>query len=147
MKDLQMLLSQPENAKARLYMHLRDDDSMALVSFWWTRHLIKISRFRSEATGPELMAAVCSFKEPLEWRHMRRTSLFQQKKSSLWHDCSSIVQKLTEIFKQNFDGFCVGGQVLLWITMKNVFTKEFSPPLWASQRRRLNLLACRNMWY
>lgn len=68
MKDLQMLLSQPENAKARLYMHLRDDDSMELVSFWWTQHLIKISRFRAKATEPDLLAAVCSFKEPLEKR-------------------------------------------------------------------------------
>lgn len=143
MKDLQILLSKPENAKARLYMHLNDDDSMAFVSFWWMRHLIKISRFRAEATGPDLMAAVCSFKEPLEVRHMTCTSLLQQMKSSLWQDRGSFAQKLTEIFQQNLDGSRVGGQVLLCITVKNV---EFSPPLWASQCRGLNSLTCRNMW-
>lgn len=35
--------------------------------------------------------------------------------TSLWH----IVQKMTEIFQQNFDGFCVGRQVLPCITLEN----------------------------
>lgn len=51
MKELQMLLSWPENAKARLSMRVRDDDSTELVSFWWMQHLIKTSRFRAKAAS------------------------------------------------------------------------------------------------
>lgn len=96
MKGLQMLLSWPENAKARLSMRVSDDDSTELVSFWWIfdEHLIKTSRFRAKAAGADLMAAACSFKEPLEERLMTRTSLLQQMKSRPWHHCGSSTQTL-----------------------------------------------------
>lgn len=89
-------------------MHLRDDDSVELVSFWWMQHLIKISRFRAKATGADVMAAVCSFKEPLE-RDLWRAHLFL----SRWRAASDIIVAA----QQNFDGFSVGRQVLLCITL------------------------------
>lgn len=47
------------------------------------------------------------------------------------------------VAQHNFDGFSGGRQVLLCITLKNV---EFSAPLRAPQRCRLNSLACRSVW-
>lgn len=130
MKDLQMLLSLPGNAKARLYMRLKDDDSMELVSFWWTQHLIKTARFRAKATGPDLMAAVWGETYDV------RTSLLQQMKNSLWHHRGSSVQKLNAFLKTE----------LWWLLRRQTGTAVRHTFFLPSQRHRLNSLTCRSIW-
>ncbi len=147
-KDLAMFWSQQKNVKARHYLDfLRNDDSMELVAFLVDipSHLNELNlRLQGQGnTVCDLMAAVCSWS-------LRVTSqghisiypfptLLQQTNGNHHHHHLSFLEKLAENFRERFEGFNVGRQLLLCIPspflVKHV--EEFSKELksifpWAS---------------
>lgn len=135
-----MFLSQQKNAKARQFLDfLRNDDNMELVAFLVdiTSHLNELNvKLQGQGnTVCDLMAAIRSFERRLEifksdirGAHLHFPTLLQQTNGNHHHHHLSFLERLSENFRERFDDFNVGKEVLLCITspflVKNV--EEFS---------------------
>nr|XP_055069906.1 SCAN domain-containing protein 3-like [Misgurnus anguillicaudatus] len=141
-KDLEMFLSQQKNVKARHFLDfLKNDDNLELVAFLVdiTSHLNELNlKLQGQGnTVCDLIAAVRSFERRLEifksditGPHIHFPTLLQQTNGNHHYHHLSFLEKLAKNFRQRFEDFNVGRQVLLCITspflVKNVeeFSKE-----------------------
>nr|XP_055073133.1 general transcription factor II-I repeat domain-containing protein 2A-like [Misgurnus anguillicaudatus] len=138
-KDLEMFLSQQKNVKARHFLDfLKNDDNLELVAFLVdiTAHLNELNlKLQGQGnTVCDLIAAVRSFERRLEifksditGPHIHFPTLLQQTNGNHHYHHLSFLEKLAKNFRQRFEDFNVGRQVLLCITspfLENVALQE-----------------------